>query len=97
MTCAGTCAGVVVWVGCAFWGGGLRMMRSCVHVSWLRGFGNVGGIRESGGLDLWRIGVLVGVKQGERVGDCKGVERGVGGGVVRSVGLLARGKKSGKN
>lgn len=53
----------------------------------------VGGIRESAGLDLWRFGVLVGVKQGERVGDCKGVKRGVDGGVVRSVGLSATGKK----
>ena len=61
------------------------------------GLGNVGGIRESGGLDLWRIGVLVGVKQGERVGDCKGVERGADGGVVRSVGLSATGKKSAEN
>lgn len=73
------------------------MMRSCSHVSCLRGFGNVGGIGESAGLYLWRIAGCVGVEQGERVGDCKGVERGADGGVVRSVGLSATGKKSAEN
>ena len=76
---------------------GLRMMRSCAHVSCLRVFGKCGRIGESAGRDLWRFGVLVGVKQGERVGDCKGVERGVDGVVVRSVSMSATGKKSGKN
>lgn len=38
---------------------------------------------------MWRFGVLVGVKQGERVGDCKGMERGVNAALVRCVGLSA--------
>lgn len=49
------------------------------------------------GLNLWRIAGCVGVEQGEREGDCKGVERGADGGVVRSVGLSATGKKSAEN
>ena len=61
------------------------------------GLGNVGGIGESAGLNLWRIAGCVGVEQGERGGDCKGVERGADGGVVRSVGLSATGKKSAEN
>lgn len=33
------------------------------------------GIVESGGVELWHVGALVSVKQGARVGECKGVER----------------------
>lgn len=60
-------------------------------------FGKCGRIGESAGRDLWRIAGCVGVKQGERVGDCKDVESRADGGVVRSVGLSATGKKSAEN
>lgn len=59
--------------------------------------GNVGGIGESAGLDLWRLGVLAGVKQGERVGDCKGMERGVDAALAQCVGLPAWWPTGGEN